>query len=49
MMINQFVLIVIITGLFFVNLASFLVENNYAYATDEYDVIIPISLNYFEI
>jgi len=27
--------------LFFVNLASFLVENNYAYATDEYDVIIP--------
>jgi len=41
MMINQFVLIVIITGLFFVNLASFLVENNYAYATDEYDVIIP--------
>ena len=41
MIVNHYIWIVIITGLFFVNLASFLVENNYAYATDEYDVIIP--------
>jgi len=41
MIVNQYIWIVIITGLFFVNLAIVLIENNYVYAADEYDVIIP--------
>ena len=41
MIVNQYIWIVIITGLVFVNLAIVLIENNYVYAADEYDVIIP--------
>ena len=37
---NQYIWI-IITGLFILNLASLLLENNNVYAEDEYDVIIP--------